>query len=259
MNNLRPRFGNIIALANESFFLSEFTQTKPEANGFIAFSTFRLRPMGYRLRGAMVDRWMGLGQEYDLDEREFTFRVDMLEQEIRGLLGKNLLPSYPLFILMILQVYESQQSLNTASGSYGYYYEALIASALRNHRSRSIPHDTIYTFVGSIAYKMFTGKQSELSRADFDSILDTYRKKHKVTPNRDEMLRVLQEGRIFVWDETGSGRFQYKYIYYYFAAKYLSENVYQKHASAEIRTLVSRLIGTFMWKNTQTSSSFFYI
>ena len=244
LNNLRPRFGNIIALANESYFLSELTQTKPEANGFIAFSSFRLRPMGYRLRGAMVDRWIGLGREYDLDEREFTFRVDTLERKIRGLLGKNLLPSYPLFILMILQVYESQQSLNTASGSYGYYYESLIASSLRNRRSQSIPHDTIYTFVGSIAYKMFTGKQSELSRADFDSILDTYRKKHKVTPNREEMLRVLQEARIFVWDETGAGRFQYRYIYYYFAAKYLSENVYQKHASAEIRTLVSRLIGT---------------
>ena len=62
LNNLRPRLANIIALANESFFLSEFTQTKPEANGFIAFPTFRLRPMGYRLRGAMVDRWMGLGR-----------------------------------------------------------------------------------------------------------------------------------------------------------------------------------------------------
>ena len=35
-----------------------------------------------------------------------------------------------------------------------------------------------------------------------------------------------------------------QFRYYYFAAKYLSDNVYQKHASAEIRTLVSRLIGT---------------
>ena len=244
LNNLRPRFGNIIVLANESFFLSELTQTKPKTDVFSAFPTFRVRSMGYRLRGALVDRWVGLGQEYDSDEREFTFTVDTLEREIRGLLGKNLLPSYPLFVLMILQVYESQQTHKTTSGSYGYYYEALIASALHNHRSKFIPHDTIYTFVGSIAYKMFTEKRSGLSRETFDSTLEAYRKKHKVTPNRNEMLRVLQGAHILVWDETGAWRFQYKYIYYYFAAKYLSENVYQENASAEIRTLISRLMRT---------------
>ena len=90
-----------------------------------------------------------------------------LNSRVRGLLGENLLPSYPRFILMILQVYESQQPLGAASGSYGYYYEALIASAPSNHRSRSIRHDTFNTFVGSIAYNTFTGRESELSRGDF--------------------------------------------------------------------------------------------
>ncbi len=242
INNLRPRFGNIIALAHESFFLSELTQTRPEAVGFIAFSTFKLRQMGHRLRGALIDRWIGLGQEYNSDERALTQKVDMLELQIRELLGKNLLPSYPIFVLIILQTYESQQALHTASGSYGYYYEALITAALHN-KSGAIPHDTIYTFVGSIAYKMFTERLATLSPANFDSTLEAYRKKHKVAPNRDEMLRVLRDARIFVWNETGVGRFYYKYIYYYFAAKYLSENVYRQSAAAEIRTLVSRLIG----------------
>ena len=243
LNNLRPRFGNIIVFAHESFFLSGLTRTKPEADSFIAFSTFTLREMGHRLRGALIDRWMGLAQDYASDDREFARRVDTVEWQLRELLGKSLLPSYPLFVLIILQTYESQRALNTASGSYGYYYEALITAALHN-QSRTIPHDTIYTFVSSIAYTMFTEKLSDLSRAKFDAILDAYRSKHKVAPNRDQIRRVLQDAHILVWDETSAGRFQYKYIYYYFVAKYLSENIYRQSVSAGIRTLVSRLTAT---------------
>ena len=243
LNYLRPRFGKIVAFAHESFYLSGLTQTKPEADGFVTFATFMLREMGHRLRGALIDKWMDLGRDYASDDREFAIRVHTLETQLRGLLGKNLLPSYPLFVLTILQTYESQQELNTASGSYGYYYEVLITGALHN-RTRSIPLDTIYTFLGAIAHKMFAEKLEHFSRQTFDAALESYQKKHKVSPNKDEVRRVLQEARILVWDEVGVGRFLYKYIYYYFVAKYLAENIYRQSEADEIRALVSRLSST---------------
>ena len=211
LKNIRPRFKHIVAFAHESFFLDGLTQTKPEADGFISFSAFTLREMGHRLRGALIDRWMDLGQDHTTDEREFSLRVDAAERQLRALLGKNLLPSYPLFVLIILQTYESQQALNTASGSYGYYYEALITAALHN-QSRTIPHDTIYTFVSSIAYAMFSERTSDLSSTKFDELLDTYRKRHSVNPDRKQIRIVLHDARILVWDQANVARFQYKYI-----------------------------------------------
>ncbi len=243
LNNLRPRFAHIIVFAHESFFLDGLTQTKPEADGFISFSAFTLREMGHRLRGELIDRWMDLGQDHTTDEREFSQRVEAAESQIRALLGKNLLPSYPLFVLIILQTHESQQALNTASGSYGYYYETLITAALHN-QSRTIPHDTIYTFVSSIAFAMFSEEILSLSGTKFNDLLDAYRKRHKVNPDKNQIRIVLQDARILVWDKTGSGRFQYKYIYYYFVAKYLAENLYRESAPSEIRALVSRLMKT---------------
>ena len=243
LKNLRSRFGNIIVFAHESFFLNKLTQSKPGADGFIAFSAFTLREMGNRLRGALIDKWMDLGQDNTIDERVLSLEIETLENQIRTLLGKNLLPSYPLFILIILQTYESQQALNTASGSYGYYYESLITTALHN-RSRTLPHDTIYTFSSSVAYTMFTKNLSDLSRATFDTILEVYCKKHKIKPDNYQLRRVLKEARIFVWGETKRGRFQYKYIYYYFVAKYLAENIYRESASTEIHRLVSELMRT---------------
>ena len=155
---------------------------------------------------------MELGTDYTGDDRKEALQVELLERQVRALLGMNLIPSYPLFVLMILQTHESTKAHRTASGSYGYYYEALITAALHN-RSGSIPHDTMYTFVSILAFTMFTSRISTLSAGKFEELLMIYQERHKVRPGLEAIRKILEESRIFVWDDSGSGRFQYRYIY----------------------------------------------
>ena len=243
IRHLRDRFASLVVFAHDSFFVSRLTQSKHEANDFMGFSIFSLREMGNRLRGTLIDRWTELGQDHTNDAREEALEVEALERKIRTLLGRNLMPSYPIFVLAILQTYESQKALNTASGSYGYYYEALITAALHNQRSK-IPHDTVYTFLSLVAYTMFTEKISKLSASQFSKMISTYRTRHQVGLDESQICRVLQRARIVVWDESGYGEFQYPYVYYYFVARYLADNIYRENHTSSIRELITRLVGS---------------
>ena len=259
LTNVRARFGHIVALAHDSFLIGELTTATPEIETFLSFSTFRLREMGHRLRGALVDRWLGLGHEYDSNERAFAHQVDGLERQIQTLLGKNLLPSYPIFVLMILQAYEARQPLNTASGSYGHYYEALIAAALHD-KSKRIPLDTIYAVVSSIAYRMFTGGVAEMSPETFAQYLTDYRDAHKVSFSDDTLRAALHDARVIVWDDVGLAQFQYRYIYYYFVAKYMADNLHRSATEREIRRLVTRLVAAlYVEENANVVIFFMYL
>ena len=241
LREIRPRFGQTVAFAHESYLLGQLAHATADLDSFISFPTFRLREMGHRLRGALVERWIGLDKDREADEIEFARQVDAMERQIRTLLGKNLLPSYPIFVLIILQTYEARQSLTTASGAYGYYYEALITAAL-HRQSKGIPLDTIYTLLSFIAYEMFVSEESELSQVMFTRSLAEYRTNHQVALSEDKIRGTLQNARIIVWDDYGSARFQYTYIYYYFVAKYLAENLHRAKKQQEIRDLLSRLM-----------------
>lgn len=241
IENLQSRFASLLVFADDSFFLSRVAQTKHETNGFIGFSIFSLREMGNKLRGALIDRWTDLGQDYRDSSRDEALQIEALESKVRTLLGKNLMPSYPIFVLAILQTYESQKALNTASGSYGYYYEALITAALHDQRS-AVPHDTVYAFLSMLAFEMFDKKMLKLSAAKFRALVAEYCARHQVNLNEDDIRRLLQRAHIVTWDEFDSGSFQYHYVYYYFVAKYFADNIYRAAHSASVRATIVRLV-----------------
>jgi hypothetical protein len=96
-------------------------------------SLLNIRPLGHLKRQQLLQRWFELGDEpggESIEEVEIGYKVLEVERTINTVLGRKLLPSYPVFVLSLLQILESGKSLNTITGSYGYIYETLIASAL---------------------------------------------------------------------------------------------------------------------------------
>ena len=77
-----------------------------------------------------------------------------------GLLGKNVLPHYPVTIITLLQLLEAGEAANTANGSYGYLYEVLIKTALAAGPSGAKDVDLQLTYMSGIAYSMFRRQPS---------------------------------------------------------------------------------------------------
>jgi hypothetical protein len=60
---------------------------------------------------------------------------------------------------------------------------------------------------------------------EIDQIIDQYYQDHKVTFLRDTMIRALEDSRIIKLGYNGLYSFKYKYIYYYFVARYFADNL----------------------------------
>ena len=242
LNNLSQDFVRMTVFANESFFFDKLVHADRGHDDFLSFSIFRIREMGHKLRGRLVDSWVNLGREFDSDDRTLAVAVNKAEQHIAILIGKNLLPSYPIFILTILQIYEAQRPNSAPSGSYGYYYEYLINSAL-NITNASVPLDTLYTVTGRIAFAMFKNDQRKLDKEQFQGVLDDYERDHDIHVSSGELIRILRQARIIVWDQYEDHCFfYYKYAYFYFVALYLKENAYQKNRKQEVRRVITQLV-----------------
>ena len=78
-----------------------------------------------------------------------------METTVDTLLGKNLLPSFPVIILAILQSYAANRAPNSSAGSYGQMYEALITAALASVSKKAVELGTKYTYISHMAHHLF--------------------------------------------------------------------------------------------------------
>jgi hypothetical protein len=234
--------GHVVLLASDLFPFEEFQSPDTAGASFLTFEHTSIAEMGHRLRGTLIEAWVRLGADDTVDERDTAFSTADVERTVDTLLGKGLVPAYPLYILIILQSYELRTSLQTASGALGHYYEILILHSLQN-RTVSITLDTLYTFVGLLAYDVFIRKRPWIRLEEFDGAIDRYHSIYGIRLSRDVVLRALLEARVLRLELDGTLRFRYSYIYCFFVARYFAEALRDPAEAPTVRGHVAELAG----------------
>ncbi|HEV2912855.1 MAG TPA: metallophosphoesterase [Pyrinomonadaceae bacterium] len=233
-------FERIIILANDLFPFEEITQQVEEQSALISYTHAEISEFGHRLRYQLITKWVSFGQEYTGDEEDISQRIKETANIVKTLLGRKMVPSYPIFVLSMLQVLEANANLNTASGAYGYFYEVIIIQSLSIHRTQAIPMDMLTTYITLIAYEIFKSKQHYLNEEDLDEVTNRYFSDYGIRFNRETMLRILENSKILL-HKGNEYRFNYKYVYYYFVAKYLATNLNTKGQQKAIRQWITRM------------------
>jgi hypothetical protein len=234
-------FGRIILLANDLFRFEELTLESDEQSVLFTFSQASMMPFGQRLRRQMISKWISFGREFTGDEEEIERKVDETANTITTLIGRKMVPSYPIFILSMLQVLEAKTNLNTAPSTFGYFYEVFILTGLSEHKTSSISMDVFTTYVPLIAYRMFELKRRSLSGTELEEVTNQYFSEYGINFNRETMLRILENSKILHQDATGAYRFNYKYGYYYFVAKYIAINLNTSGQQQKMRRHITRM------------------
>ena len=234
---------SVLVFADDLFMIEQLTHGKGNHNVQLgAFEHCEIREFGYRLRGTLIERWHSFGYEITEPPPDFEHQIATTESLVETLLGKKLLPSFPITILTILQTAEAGASLGTASGSYGYLYEALITSALAKASNRVADIDTKYTYIAHLAQAFYrVGATSGLSREDIDQISNEYFSGFRIKFSVTAMLSELERAQILT-TIGGNYVFKYKYVYCYFVARYFRDNVANSsELRAELKRISSRL------------------
>ena len=235
--------GSVVIFADDLFMIDRLSQSaEGRDDGLGEFEHCAIREFGYRLRGELIERWHGLGYELTEPPANLDYQVSATEKVVDNLLGKNLLPSLPLMVLMILQTAEAAASPGAGSGAYGYLYEVLITCALAKASKTVADVDTKYTYLAHLAYAVYRSNSATgLSKDSIEEVSDYYFAKYRIQFVVPEMLADLE--KIDILSNVGECySFRYKYIYCYFVARYFRDNVTDHPGMrAQIQDMVNRL------------------
>jgi hypothetical protein len=140
----------------------------------------RVGALGYVLRSRLIEKWITLGATSNYDRESLAHKVTEVERVIDTVLGKNLLPAYPIFIPCMSQQLEAGTPLSTKSGAYGYLYEVLITTAL-NTTSRSVGEiDTKYTCLTEFAWYLRGQTARECDREEMHQFNERHRTTYRL-------------------------------------------------------------------------------
>jgi hypothetical protein len=230
------RFGHIIIAVPDEYNLLELRPDNP----FFDFVNCEIKPLGHRLRGQLIYKWLSLGRETSDELEGLDNQVSVVEKIITTLLGKNVVPASPFNILSLLQMIESTQPHATSDGSYGSLHELLIKAQLSNADSLGRHSAEVKTtYLSMIAFSMFVTEKRFLTEPELRKLTLEYGKKFDYNPDFPAILADLVNARALD-QRNGMYSFKYQHYYYYFIAKYFDRSL-RRSDSSEARELRDRL------------------
>ncbi len=192
---------------------------------------------GYLLRDRLIKKWYGIGQEFIVTDDELDRKSDKVGKTIDAVIGKGLVPSYPIYILLLLNQYEAANNIDPKISSYGYLYQTLINNMLISINKDNDSIGIFDSYLCELAYYIFRSSKKIIDINDILEVNERFCKKYALRLSHEKKLEELILCHILEYIDSNSLKMKYSYIYYYFVAKYFSDNIDLK----EIRDYICEL------------------
>ncbi|CAM3977703.1 MULTISPECIES: metallophosphoesterase [Bacillus cereus group] len=232
-------FGKIIIMADEIsnmrellLILSNHEQHKVRQ--------FEIQEFGHVKRAELIEKWILLGQESTIDESKLIVIKDQLERSVDSVIGQNYVPTFPLYLLIILQAFESSTPHNLDRSTNGYYYELLIKQALTKIQVTNEETDAMYNYLTELAYNFYKNEKQVITKEEWYKFHKLYTEEYALqfssqfefTKYKTKICNAL------ILQRSGEGYvFAYSYIYYYFVGQYLARHIGEE----EVRNTISKM------------------
>lgn len=248
INNLQKKYPNIIITVDDLFPVEEILYKDSKTDSLMKnFKQYQILEFGHHLRHKLIETWMLLGQEQYMIDSELTKRIDYSKKIVDTIIGKNFVPSRPIYLLIILQTIEAGHPHDLKESAYGHYYQFLITQALSKLVKQHDEIDAFYSYLTELAFYLYKSKLREISKDLLVKFHNWYcYEEYKVSAsfdtliNLDKLLEILLDSSI-IYEYAGYFSFRYKYIYYYFVSKYFSIHISKPEIKTEIEKLLSML------------------
>lgn len=207
-------------------------------NTFSEYKYFRIKEYKPSLRNNLVEKWLDFEGNKDNDYyRELDNKTNLIDNVLGKNIGNGIMSSYPFYILSIIMSHETYQPLEKEKiTSQGYCYQSLIYFYLRRKGIKGDQIDTYFNFLTEISYYIYKNDNIEMNLEELEVFLNKYEDKYNLPIERKHLLNNLKE--IYSKDSFGNYSFRYKYFYYFFVARYFSENIFED----EIKNIINKMI-----------------
>ena len=233
VSNIESLFSNIIIVGDISVPNDELSAYPSFEN----FNKYHILEFGADLRNKLVEKWYAIGIDTSIESRnEMRRKIDYANRYIKTILVKNFIPAFPIYILGILQSLEGVKQSSENYSLHGFYYEHLINDALFHAVDNQKNIGFYRKFLTGLCYGLFWENRRSISIDEFDAFHSKYCAEHDVSNiGKTEVKSTLKMSKLLLFNsEVTVG---HKYVYYFFVAKYIADNLEKE----DIREIVKKL------------------
>jgi hypothetical protein len=192
--------------------------------------------LGNKKREELVKKWISLGVEESIDDIDLYSQCDELKSRLNTVIKKNIVPSKPVYVLMLLQMFEANSQLNLELTSYGHCYQQLIYRSFEKAKINSNDFEKYLNVLTEMSWWMFKFG-GNLNRKQIGDFFYDYCKTF-LGVDKDVVLEKLISNSILSDNGVGTG-FKYPYIYYYFVGKKFADSYSD---SDDVKNQVKKLL-----------------
>lgn len=213
-------FDLVVIAVGDTFDMTELASVRASAVTK-TFRHFRITGFGFELRSEIIKRWIRLGN--DDGKTEFESRVHDAQTLIDSVIGKGLVPTSALSVLILLQTIETGQRSALANAGLAQYYEYMVRRALIDAKVKADELDEVINYLAGLAWmaSQIPSQPMELAQLDeYTSDFSARYQKTELTARLDLLLRARILKKV-----GGSYLFRYPYIRYFFKAQYIATQI----------------------------------
>ena len=215
--------------------VSNLSDKSTEHNYFYLFDDYAIKSLGHKKRNELIKKCIENDEntQFSMNSNDQVARLDKDTKHINTIIGSNIFPSYPVFIISTFNIVETVAPQDMHQTSYGHCYHAMITTQLYRINIKAGDMDQYFNFLTEISYFMFNKSRKHIYDDELSSFLIEYKTKYIVDEN---VIENLIDANILSKKDTYS--FQYLYIYYYFVAKYIADNIEKADVKNQIDDLI---------------------
>lgn len=235
---LTTTFSNILIFSDDSAEMEIMTK-KDLKDKLVNFEFYRIKEYGYKLRDKVVEKWLNIGTEEVLLDNHLLEKKDEISKILETIIGNKFIPTYPFYIITLLQQIEAGTNSNLGGSAYAEFYNYLIVQAMGSTHIKPDELDFYHSYLSYIAYHYFIHNRRELEESEIHKVHDDYSNEyHK--KNFAEVYKNLIHAKLII-ENNGYYSFGHNYIYYFYVAKYLSDNMDKRGKSEAINEQINML------------------
>ena len=221
-------------------YLEQLVAGQPKLMMFNEYCLYGIREFGHLKRDQLIGNWLRLGNQIqDWKSESILHERDHARDIINKTIGHNFMPSFPIFVMTILQSIDSYSS-GMIGSTYGHYYQFLITSALIRCRVKPDDLEAYSNYISELAYKFFENNRI-FSKTEYDKWHEQFCSDYGVNWKLSRIQQLLKKASILSVESGQSISFKYPYVYYFFLAKRLSRGLTEKNDCKTVQYMCQRL------------------
>jgi len=214
-------------------FLESFEKKKRT----VTFKEYKIREFGHLKRNELIMKWINYIGSDNINYK----RSDELSEYLDNTFIKGIIPYTPFYLLTVLATSENFVPLNGDLTSKGHCYQALIYISLKKMNISENLIGAFLNILSHIAFYLFQKKISSLSDEMLEDFFDHYSKTYNMPFERSFFIKKMEKSHLFFRNTINQFSFYAQYLYHYFVAKYMSENITDENVKHYIEYIYNNL------------------